>query len=358
MKLLKIASVMSFAMVMILCTGCWKPYDVPEYKEVSTSQTAYLIPLEGDSKAQVKLNSAEAFDKMMVMGKRIQITKRWHQTGRLSHSGQWIPNVKLITVERTPVTLEWTADENSGTNKKNEAMWVESMDSIEFSTGFNCTAYIKEADASKFLYYYKANTLGGVMNEEVKNKIQEVLAEFAASYDLDQLRSKKTDMIAKVRTVVIPFFETRGITITTIGMFGGLEYKNKDIQKSIDDVFVAQQLKNVEKAKLDAMADQKKRMEEEGKAMADKARQIAIGTADAERSKAQAIADAISMKAKAEAESIKLVNSALKEAQSNPMFLEIKKLEVESKRIAKWKGDVPKMQMGNNITPMMQIPTE
>jgi len=357
MRMFKILALVAF--VSLLSTSCRKPYDVPQYETVGTSETAYLIPLEGDSGKQVKLDSAAAYDKMKVMAKRIQITKRWNQTGRMGHQGEWIPNVRLIKVDRTPVTREWTADKNKGTNKKDEGIWVESMDSIEFSTGINCTGHIEEANTSKFLYYYKANALATVMDQEIRNKIQETLAEFAAGHDLDKLRALKKDMIKKVREIVIPFYAERGITITTIGMFGGLEYKNKDIQKSIDAVFVAQQLKNVEKAKLSAMADQKKRMEAEGKAEADKARQVAIGKADAARQEAQAIADAIAMKAKAEAQSIELVTKALKDAQSNPMFLEIKKLEVESQRIKKWNGSVPRMQLGGTApTMMMQIPAE
>ncbi len=295
------------------------------------------------------------------MAKRIQITKRWHQTGRMSHTGQWIANVQLIVVERTPVTKEWSANVEKGTTKKDEGIWVESMDSIEFSTGFNCTAYITEADASTFLYFYKANSLAGVMNEEVRNKIQETMAEFSAGYDLDQLRTKKKEMIIAVRNSVIPFFAERGITITTIGMFGGLEYKNPAIQKSIDDVFIAQQLKNVEKAKLSAMADQKKRMEEEGKAQANKAREIAIGLADAKRKDAQAIADAITMKAKAEAGALQLINAALKEAQGNPMFLKIKQIELENNRVAKWNGVEPKYQFGGShtgVSMLMPMPKE
>jgi len=350
-------SLLAVLVLTVISTGCRKPVDVPEYITVSTSQTAYSVPLEGDSKNQIKLDSAKAFDSLKIMKKRIQISKRWNQTGRYAHEGTWIPTIDVIIVERTPVTKEWTADIKKGTKAKDEAMWVESKDSIEFSTGFNCTSYITEQNASTFLYYYKANSLADVMDEEIRNKIQETLADFAAGHDLDNLRGMKKEMISEVRKQVIPFFKTRGITITTIGMFGGLEYKNPAIQKSIDDVFIAQQLKNVEKAKLSAMSDQKKRMAEEGMAVADKARQVAIGAADAERSKAQAIADAIKMKAEAEANSIEMVTKALVKAQNNVMFLEIKKLEVESQRIAKWKGDVPVTMFGNSktVVPMLNI---
>jgi regulator of protease activity HflC (stomatin/prohibitin superfamily) len=364
MRKLTIPTLAILALTLIMGTGCRKPFETPEYKNVSTSQTAYLIPLEGASKKQVKLDSAAAFDKLKVMKKRIQITKRWIDTGRRGlwgigkWNGKYIPTVDLITVERTPVTCEWTADPASGTSKKNQAIWAESEDSIEFSSGFNTTGYIKEEDASIFLYFYKANSLASVMDQEVRNKIQEVVSEFAAGYKLDILRSKKKEMISKIREIVIPFFAKRGITITTIGMFGGFEYKNKEIQKSIDDVFVAQQLKNVEAAQLAAMDDKKKRMKAEGEAEADKIEQIAEGKANAKKKDAQAIADALLMKAQAEAKSIQLVTEALKEAQRNPMFLEIKKLEVESQRILKWNGTVPYMQMGasSNIVPMLQLP--
>jgi len=196
------------------------------------------------------------------------------------------------------------------------------------------------------------------MDQEIRNKIQAVMAEFASDYDLDILRSKKKLMIATVREKVIPFFTKRGITITTIGMFGGLEYRNKDIQSSIDNVFVAQQLKNVEAARLSAMKDMKVRMKEEGKAQADKAEQIAIGQAAAERQRAQAIADGIKFKANAEAESITLVAAALDKAASGDMFYKIKLLETENNNKKKWKGDVPYMMMGSGgqFIPMIELP--
>jgi regulator of protease activity HflC (stomatin/prohibitin superfamily) len=262
-------------------------------------------------------------------------------------SGEWMSTVTVIKVDRKPVTREWTADPNSGTSNKNEAIWVESSDSIEFSTGFNCTAYIAEPDAAKFLYFYPSGSLAQVLDEEIRNQVQQVVAEFAAGFDLDTLRGKKTDMIADVREQVVPFFAERGITITTVGMFGGFEYKDPKIQQSINEVFVAQQEKNVEKAKLEAMDDKQKRLEAEGKAEANQAREVAKGKADA-----------IELVKAAEAKGITLVNDALKEAKENPLFVHIKALEVESERIEKWDGSVPKMMMGSDgggFVPMIQM---
>jgi len=133
MKMLNLTAVLLIAFAV---TGCRKPFNTPEYRNVSTSQTAYLVPVEANTEKQVKLNSAAAYDELKVMKKRIQITKRWVDTGRrgLYGIGKWngtyIPTVSLITVERTPITCEWTADPKSGTGDKNQAMWVESKDSL------------------------------------------------------------------------------------------------------------------------------------------------------------------------------------------------------------------------------------
>ena len=342
----KILKVIMLMLAIFMLTSCMKPYDEPEYVEVEPSETAFLIPLEDASEKQAKLDSFEALEKMMIMKKRIQISHRWHPTGRMPNSGKWIATVSLIKVDRRPVTREWAS--KKGTSDSDEGIWVESSDSIEFSTGFNCTAYIKESNAAKFLYMYPSGSLAKVMDEEVRNQIQQEVADFAAGYDLDDLRSKKKEIISQVRKIVIAFFEERGLTITTIGMFGGFEYSNPDIQKSIDEVFVAQQQKNVEFALLAAMENKKKRMLDEGEASANKAREEAKGKADA-----------ILLVKEAEAKGISLVNAALVEAKENPLFVQIKALEVESERINKWNGDVPQMIMGGGsggFTPLMQIP--
>jgi len=332
-------------MAVIMVTGCRK-YEVPEYADVTTSETAFVVPLEGDSSKQVKLDSEKAYDSYKVLEKRILLTKRWNKTGRMYTQGTWIPTIKVIKVERTPVTREWTADSSTGTKNKDQAIWVESSDSVGFSVGFNCTAHIQESEASKFLYWYKGNTLASVMDQEVRNRIQQVASEVAAKYILDALREKKLEIIAEVRKDLIPYFAIRGITITTVGMFGGFEYENPKIQEAIDAVFIAQQLKNEEKAKLSAMADMKTRMGAEGEAAANKARQIAKGSADG-----------ILLVKEAEAKGITLVNDALEKAKGNPMFVQIKALEVEEKRIDKWKGDVPQWTTGNSgFVPMIQIP--
>lgn len=57
-----------------LCnTGCVRKYDVPEYVEVTPSQTAFVIPLESDPEKQAKFNSESYFETKKVAMKRIQV---------------------------------------------------------------------------------------------------------------------------------------------------------------------------------------------------------------------------------------------------------------------------------------------
>lgn len=258
-------------------SGCMRAYDKPEYAEIDTSETGFLIPLEGDSGTQAKFQSEQYLRDLKVAAKRVQITHRWSQEGRFYWSGRWIPMVRLIKVNRSPVTREWTAENNSGTGTKNEAIWIESADSVGFSMGFTCTAFIAEDDAARFLYWYPSGSLDHVMDSEVRGRIQQVSAEVAARYDLDTLREKKQEIADAVKKDTTHFFATRGVTVTTLGMFGGMTYENGEIQKAIDNTIIAQQLKVVNEARFAAQKRENDRVELEANATAERARRIAAG---------------------------------------------------------------------------------
>jgi regulator of protease activity HflC (stomatin/prohibitin superfamily) len=202
--------------------------------------------------------------------------------------------------------------------------------------GFTCTSYISEDDAAKFLYWYPSGSLHDVMDREVRARIQQVAAEVAAKYPLDVLRTKKQEISDAVKTDLTNFFATRGITITTVGMFGGMTYENPAIQKAIDDTFIAQQLKVVSEAKFEAQKKENERIELEANAVAEKARREAQGQADARISAAQA-----------EASAIREINNAAQEALNNPLLLQLKSLEVEKARVEKWDGRYPQWWMAS-----------
>lgn len=317
----------------VALSGCRRPFDEPEYVQARNNQTAFVIPLEGRTSDQGKLESEEYLKNAQVATKRIRIPHRWNQTGRRGWQGEWIDTVVVLAVDRTPVTREWTANKGTGTSKGNQAIWVESRDSVEFSIGFNCTAYIKESDAAKFLYTYPSASLSRLMDTEIRAMIQAEAALACSGDNMDDLRTKKKMVVGSVRETVIPFFEERGVTITTIGMFGGFAYKNPKIQQAIDATFVAQQEKVVASAMFDAQQKKNDTIELEAEAIANKERTIAAGEADRIRSVAQAAS----------------------EANSNPVFLQLRKLEVEQSRIEKWDGVYPKWYMGGSEAPNLLL---
>lgn len=329
-------------------SGCIRPYDTPEYAEIDTSETGFLIPLEGDGGHQAKFQSEEYLRDLKVAAKRVQITHRWSQEGRLPNSGRWIPTVRLIKVNRSPVTREWTAEAATGTAARNQAIWIESSDSVGFSMGFTCTAFIPEEQAAKFLYWYPTGSLANVMDAEVRGRIQQMAAEIAARYPLDTLRAKKQEVSDAVKHDITDFFAVRGIVITTVGMFGGMTYENIEIQKSIDNTVMAQQLKVVNQAKFEAQQRDNDRVELEANAVAERARRIAAGEADAKKIAAQA-----------EAQSIREINKALAEAQQNPLLYQLRSLEVERARVEHWNGQYPTYLLQTGATSpnlMLQMP--
>jgi len=271
----------------------------------------------------------------------VQITHRWSQEGRWPTDGKWISLVRLVKVNRSPVTREWmtlqTTSSSGAVQRADKAIWIESGDSVGFSMGFTCTAFIPEEEASKFLYWYPSGSLADVMDKEVRARIQQSAGEVAAKYSLDNLRSRKQEISDAVKIDVTNFFATRGVTITTVGMFGGMTYENPEIQKAIDQTFIAQQLKVVSEAKFEAQKKENERMELEAEGIAEKSRREAQGLADARKTAAAG-----------EAEAIRVINNAALQAQQNPLLLQLKTLEVEKTRIEKWDGRYPQMWLGGN----------
>src|SRR5579883_64349 len=113
----------------------YRPYDVPEYQEIDTSESAFLIPLEGDGTNQTAFPSADFLNQKKVAAKRVQIPHRWQQTGRFPGNGHYVATVRLVKVDRRPITREWTKAAHTGTSAKDESISVESKDSINLSTG-------------------------------------------------------------------------------------------------------------------------------------------------------------------------------------------------------------------------------
>lgn len=233
-----IALLLTLVMCLTMFTGCRKPYDTPEFVTIEPHQTAFLIPLIGDTGNQASFESEELLMEAKVAAKEIQIPHRWVQTGRKHWQGEYRDTMALIIVDRSPVTREWSSTDGVGTSAVNQAIYAESAESIGFSAGMNCSAQIySEEDAVKFLYCYNNKPLSEIMDSEIRARVESRFVEECASRTLNEILTEKEDIMQSVRDDVTTYFAERGITITVLGMKDGLEYDDTTIQKSINDKF-------------------------------------------------------------------------------------------------------------------------
>lgn len=309
-----IALLLVIIMTSILLTGCRKPYDKPEFVTIEASQTAFLIPLVGDSTTQSAFESEELLAEAKVATKEIQIPHRWVQTGRKHWIGEWKPSATLIVVERKPVSRSWESGDSTSTSA-NKAIFGETSDQIGVYVGMNCTAMIEEKDAAKFLYRYNNTPLETVIDTDIKKLVEDRFNIETAKYTSTELGAKKGEIMEAVKDYVIPYFKEYGITITVLGMKEGVSYENNEIQKAIDAKFASEQELVIQQNKNDANI-----------------------------AKAEAEAQAMIMIAEAEAKANDLLSQSLTDNLLEKMYFE------------KWDGKLPTIYGGEGMTSIVQIP--
>jgi hypothetical protein len=231
---------LTLIMVCTLFTGCRKPYDKPEFVTIAASQTAFLVPLVGDTSDQGAFESEELLSEAKVATKEIQIPHRWVQTGRKHWQGEYRASATLIIVERKPVSRSWESGD-SAANSSNKAIFGETSDNIGIYVGMNCTAMIEEKDAAKFLYRYNNTPLESIIDTDIKKMVEDRFNVETAKYTSTDLGSKKGEIMEAVKSYVVDYFQEYGITITVLGLKEGISFENDSIQKAIDEKFASEQ---------------------------------------------------------------------------------------------------------------------
>ncbi len=340
-----------------------RPYDVPEFVEVDSSESAFLIPLEGDSSNQAAFHSIKLLEEKKIATKRVQIPHRWQQTGYLPTNGRYIATVRIVKVDRRPITREWTRSSKTGTTSKDEAIMSESKDSVNFHMGISATAYIPEDSAALYLYSYPSRCLAEMLDTEVRARIHQVISEESGKYSLFELPTKKNDILMAVREDVVPFFKKKGIEITTLAMLGGLTFENPEIQRAIDDAAKAAQLKVAAEAKRAAQEVENKSLllAAEGKALA--AKREAEGKVEVELVRVEAEAKIRLREAETQAEATKKAADAKayeaqKAAENGETYIRLRLLEAEMLRWRQWDGRYPQyvVQMGGTTPSAVMLP--
>ena len=312
-KHLKIAVLLCCVIMMCgLLTAC-KPYDTPEFITIEASQTAFLIPLVGDTGNQSAFESEEMLLEAKVATKEIQIPHRWVQLGRMSSNGEWRPSATLIVVERKPVSRSWESGDSAAASA-NKAIFGETSDGIGIYVGMNCTAMIEEKDAAKFLYRYNNTPLETIIDTDIKKMVEDQFNMECAKYTSTDLLGHKADIMDAVKTKVTTYFKDYGITITVLGLKEGISYENPAIQTAIDKKFESEQ-------KLVIQQNEN----------------------EANLAKAEAEAKALLMVAEAQAEANKILTESLTDEILRQMYYD------------KWDGKLPTYMGSGNESILMPI---
>ena len=310
----KISVLLMLVIACVFClTGCRKPYDTPEFVTIEASQTAFLIPLVGDTTNQASFESEELLLEAKVATKEIQIPHRWVQTGRKNWKGEYRASATLIVVERKPVSRSWESG-TSAADSSNRAIFGETSDGIGIYVGMNCSAQIDEADAAKFLYRYNNTPLETIIDTDIKKMVEDEFNMATSKYTSTDLLNHKTEIMETVKINVTNYFKEYGITITVLGLKEGISYENPDIQKAIDTKFASEQELVIQQNKNEANI-----------------------------AKAEAEAEAILIAAEAQAEANRLLAESLTNNILSQMYYE------------KWNGVLPTVYGAENN--LLQIPT-
>ena len=300
--------------MVFLFAGC-KPYDKPELVTIEASQTAFLIPLIGDTGEQAAFESEELLLEAQVATKEIQIPHRWVQMGRMHTNGKWRASAALIVVERKPVSRSWESGDSAAASA-NRAIFGETSDGIGIYVGMNCTAMIEETDAAKFLYRYNNTPLETVIDTDIKKMVEDQFNMETSKYTSTDLLNHKAEIMDAVKLNVTKYFKDFGITITVLGLKEGISYENPAIQKAIDEKFASEQKLVIQQNENEANI-----------------------------AKAEAEAEATLIAAKAQAEANRLLSESLTDTILAQLYYE------------KWDGKLPYLYGGTEDA-IIQVPNK
>ena len=304
-NIIRLVLIMVF--VLLMCCGltsCRRPYDVPEFITIEPSQTAFLVPLVGDSTNQASFESEEMLLQAKVATKEIQIPHRWVQTGRRDWQGEYRASATLIVVERKPVSRSWESGESTALSS-NKAVFGETADAIGIYVGMNCTAMIEEKDAAKFLYRYNNTPLETIIDTDIKKMVEDEFNRATSQFKSTELHTNKAVIVETVKTNVTNYFKEYGITITVLGIKEGFSFENPEIQAALDAKFASEQ---------DLVIQQNKNEAALAKSEAE---------AEARLISARAEAEALRIAAEAEAEANAKITASLTEEILKKMYYDV-----------------------------------
>lgn len=327
-----------------LC-GC-TPVKVLDVVEIKPNATAWAIPLDSATQSgQVKFNSIDFLNQKKVAAKRIMVDKVERKIGRMPWDIEWIPAIRVITVDRSLVTREWTDSGDTGSSAAKEGIGVVTKDSVQLRVGLTITASIDEDDASTYLYYHGEKPLADVLNQNVRSFAVAELTKEYSDLMLAAAQTNSTAIYNRLFEDAKAAFKLKGITIQYLGNAEGLTYSDPAVQTSINRSYTVQQDTKTAEMEQNAqkIRNQTKILTMQADAQAEQGAQevrnkVTVETADAQATAAKTLL-------------------AAKEATEFQNELSIKLIEAQAqmKMATTWDGKMPQNILPNNSPLLLNL---
>ncbi len=259
-------------LALFIAVSLFSPYDANAYFETSEkteaytilpNESAFWIPDTGNNKDnQGRFESEEFLQKSKIAVKRFVIPH--HKLGNSGGFMGWdyyVPDGRLIIVDRTPYSREWVKSTARGTSAKDESLPCQSKEGLNVTVGISIGASVPEENAAKFLYrfgvtpprgnrtdgnviftsVYYGRTLAEVMDSVVREKVQALVCQEFYSRDLDTANAEASKIITSVEKNVKDYMNVVGITLEFIGWADTFSF-DPEIQNAINEVYIARTL--------------------------------------------------------------------------------------------------------------------
>lgn len=224
----------------LLAAGCG-PAKVPTTVEIQPNETVWVIPMDALGGDQAKFNSVDYLEKRKVAAKRVWVDKVIRSTGRMWFDYEWIDAVRVITVDRSLVTREWTDNANTGSTGGKQGIPVVTKDSVQLTVGLTLTVNIEEDDASTYLYYHGARKLADVADANIRSYAVAELTREYSQLTLTEAQTAGPTIYNKLFRDAKETFKAKGITVQYLGNAEGVHYVNQAVQDSINSKYIAEQ---------------------------------------------------------------------------------------------------------------------
>jgi regulator of protease activity HflC (stomatin/prohibitin superfamily) len=214
--------------------------------------------------------------------------------------------------------VAWTADKMEGSST-NEELSFQTKDNVPVTLDVAVNYTLMESKVPEFYTKFRADKISFFTHGYLRDQARNAITQIGSEYTFDDVNgTKKEEFFIKVNDYLAKSVIEYGVQI------------NKNGISLIGAMRVPANLKDAIGARVQAIQESMKAENE-----------LRTYKANAAKTIAQAEGEAASMKAKSLA--------------ITPQFLELKKLEIEASRIAKWNGAYPTTMLGGNSNMLYQM---